>query len=95
MVSFISVIILFIQAPEIPLNWIFIYRMKGHPYWPAKVLGFTDQSHKKIDVRFFGKHDMGTVDISDCVLFSDNPNKKLHDRDRGKMDDAIKVNIFS
>ncbi|XP_031635182.1 protein kinase C-binding protein 1-like isoform X2 [Contarinia nasturtii] len=72
------------NPPHLPI-WA---RLKGHPYWPAKVMGFTDQNHKKIDVRFFGKHDMGIVETSDCILFSDNPNK-LQERDRKKMDNAI------
>lgn len=51
-------------------------RMKKYPFWPAKVFGFGVVSNKKIDVRFFGKHTRANVPISDCFLYSDDPNEE-------------------
>lgn len=43
-----------------------------HEYAPAKVLGLTGgtATSKKIDVRFFGDHEMSVVPSSNCYLFS-------------------------
>ena len=31
-------------------------KLKGHPYWPAKVVRYNELRHE-VDVRFFGTHD--------------------------------------
>ncbi|XP_055326327.1 uncharacterized protein LOC129580149, partial [Sitodiplosis mosellana] len=57
----------------------------GHrPFKPAKVIGVSGKSLKsKIDVRFFGDHDMADVSLIDCYLFSkENPNGKTDDKNR-------------
>lgn len=56
-------------------------------------MGFTEPNHHKIDVRFFGmmEHDMSTVEINSCVLFSDNPNKDLDESECNQIDAAVMV----
>lgn len=53
-------------------------KLSGHPYWPAKVIGFTSTANR-LDVRFFGgDHDMANVSPHDCYLYpSRNPNRYL------------------
>lgn len=49
-------------------------RVNGHSdYAPAKVLGLigSNASTKKIDVRFFGDHEMAAISASNCFLYSD------------------------
>lgn len=68
--------------------------MHGHPYWPGKVIGLSDSGNNKIDVRFFGTHDRQNILISDCLLFSDNPNKRLDQELEDEIDAAMKVRYF-
>lgn len=77
------------------MAFFFKSRMKGHPYWPAKVIGLSTVGNDKIDVRFFGKHEMWIVSVTDCILYSDDPNKKLDDQVRSEIDAGIKVIKFN
>jgi len=43
-------------------------KMKGYPYWPAKVL---QEQNGQIDVRFFGEHDRAWVPASQVYLISE------------------------
>lgn len=48
-------------------------RINGHSdYAPAKVLGLNggNATSKKVDVRFFGDHEMAIIPSSNCYLFS-------------------------
>ncbi|KAG5680769.1 hypothetical protein PVAND_010256 [Polypedilum vanderplanki] len=50
-------------------------KLKGYPYWPAKVMSL-DSTKENADVRFFGAHDRAWVPVSHCLIFSDkDPNK--------------------
>lgn len=42
-------------------------KLKGFPFWPAKVLREKDG---RLDVRFFGQHDRAWVLVQDCYLIS-------------------------
>lgn len=42
-------------------------KLKGFPFWPAKVLREQDG---RLDVRFFGQHDRAWVLVQDCYLIS-------------------------
>lgn len=64
-------------------------RMRGFPYWPAKVLGIA--SDTKIDVRFFGDHSRTNMSPVDCFLFSENPNTNLREEDTEALDECLKV----
>ncbi|XP_031618906.1 protein kinase C-binding protein 1-like [Contarinia nasturtii] len=69
------------------LVWV---KLKGNPYWPAKVIAFADKFRSKIDVRFFGKHEMLNVATHDCFLYSENPNQNLNESERIEFDAAVK-----
>jgi len=43
-------------------------KMKGYPYWPAKVL---QEQNGQVDVRFFGEHDRAWVPVSHVYLISE------------------------
>ncbi|XP_064652120.1 MYND-type zinc finger-containing chromatin reader ZMYND8-like isoform X2 [Lineus longissimus] len=47
-----------------PLVWA---KLKGYPFWPAKVLRKTDN---QVDVRFFGAHDRSWLPVSQIFLLS-------------------------
>lgn len=66
--------------------------MKGHPYWPAKVIGLGNIVKEKVDVRFFGGHEMWNVRLSNCLLFTKkSPNKNLNDDEINDFKAAMKV----
>lgn len=66
--------------------------MTHHPYWPAKVIGFGDAGSKKVDVRFFGDHEMWNTTASDCLLYTKtNPNKRLNVDLIDRFEAAVKV----
>lgn len=49
-------------------------KLKGFPYWPAKVMSINLQNGT-VGVRFFGAHDRSWVPAKDCFLYSDeDPN---------------------
>ncbi|GFO03989.1 kinase c-binding protein 1, partial [Plakobranchus ocellatus] len=48
-----------------PLVWA---KLKGYPYWPAKILR---EENGSVDVRFFGAHDRSWVSESSCYLLSE------------------------
>lgn len=82
---------------ETILPWFFFCRMYGHPYWPAKVIGLVDTGNIKIDVRFFGTppHERQNILVSDTLLFSDNPNKKVDGSVEKDFRAAVKVSCSS
>lgn len=43
-------------------------KLKGFPFWPAKVMGLTVQH--MVSVRFFGDHDRAQIPVKDCYLYS-------------------------
>ena len=43
-------------------------KMKGYPYWPAKVL---QEQNGQVDVRFFGEHDRAWLPVSQVYLISE------------------------
>ena len=43
-------------------------KMKGYPFWPAKVL---QEQNGQVDVRFFGEHDRAWVPVSQVYLISE------------------------
>ncbi|ELT95529.1 hypothetical protein CAPTEDRAFT_219104 [Capitella teleta] len=45
-------------------------KMKGYPFWPAKVLR---ESNGQVDVRFFGEHDRAWVFAPQMFLLSEEP----------------------
>ncbi|KAL7033510.1 hypothetical protein ACKWTF_007618 [Chironomus riparius] len=50
-------------------------KLKGYPYWPAKVMSIDNQKFYA-DVRFFGAHDRAWVPTAHCLIFSEkDPNK--------------------
>ncbi|XP_070494211.1 MYND-type zinc finger-containing chromatin reader Zmynd8-like isoform X2 [Chironomus tepperi] len=50
-------------------------KLKGYPYWPAKVMSIDNQK-LYADVRFFGAHDRAWVPTAHCLIFSEkDPNK--------------------
>lgn len=50
-------------------------KLKGYPYWPAKVLAV---NKKRVEVIFFGQHDTASILYTKCHLFSQqSPNAKL------------------
>lgn len=66
-------------------------KLAGYPYWPAKVIGITSSSNR-IDVRFFGDHDMANVSAQDCFLYpSKNPNRRLDEHGNHDVKRAEKV----
>ena len=67
-------------TPPHPIVWA---RISHHPFKPAKVIGLGSKvvAKSKIDVRFFGDHDMGQVSPTDCYLFSKgNPNQRCNEK---------------
>lgn len=47
-------------------------KLKGFPFWPAKVMGISMNS--MVSVRFFGDHDRAQIPIKECYLYSkDSP----------------------
>lgn len=43
-------------------------KMKGYPYWPAKVL---QEQNGQVDVRFFGEHDRAWVPVAQVYMISE------------------------
>lgn len=70
-------------------------RIKGAQYYaPAKVLGFT--ASKRIDARFFGTHDMSSVNQSDCFIYSrQNPNRRSDEKNQFKLLTSLAVVLIS
>ena len=66
-------------------------KLKGHPFWPAKVVRFNEPKHE-VDVRFFGTHDKCWLKPDKCYLMSQNyPNTKKPSKfDQNKFDAAIR-----
>lgn len=63
-----------------------------HPFWPAKVIA---RARNKLDVRFFGQHEMSIVHPNNCFLFSwENPNRLRNQRIRSDIDTIMKVIHF-
>ncbi|RWS07781.1 protein kinase C-binding protein 1-like protein [Dinothrombium tinctorium] len=59
----------FIQPCQKPhaLVWA---RLKGHPFWPAKVVRL-DKAKNEVDARFFGAHERAWVPIDSCFELSE------------------------
>lgn len=70
-------------------------RESGHrPFKPAKVIGLGNKVTKKIDVRFFGDHDMADVSISDCYLFSKEfAGPRTDEKNRLALIKCLEVNL--
>ncbi|KAI8497343.1 Protein kinase C-binding protein 1 [Branchiostoma belcheri] len=66
-------------------------KLKGFPFWPAKVLQEVDG---QLDVRFFGQHDRAWVPVENCFIMSEEipfPVKKQ----KGSFDNAVaEMNIY-
>lgn len=59
----------------------FLTNSKGYPYWPGKAVR-VHPNNTQVDVRFFGQHDRGWVNLKECFLYSlempqANPGKKV------------------
>lgn len=55
-------------------------KMKGYPFWPAKVLR---EENNQVDVRFFGEHDRAWVPYSQVFLLSENPPGTVPKKTKG------------
>lgn len=72
-------------------------KLKGFPYWPAKLLKITDDMAQ---VYYFGDHERSLVPLKNCFLYSkEDPNKNINKKrmafDRSKQvkcENAIFVN---
>ncbi|CAG2109326.1 unnamed protein product, partial [Medioppia subpectinata] len=66
-------------------------KLKGHPYWPAKVIRY-NEVRNEVDVRFFGTHDKCWLKPEKCFMISQNypNNKKPTKFDQNKFDEAIR-----
>lgn len=68
-------------------------RTPGFPYWPAKVIAATG-AQNKIDVRFFGQHEMCNAYADDCLVYSKTiPNERLSNRKQRELKSSQKVCI--
>lgn len=66
-------------------------RVEGYPFWPAKVIGILTTANR-LDVRFFGDHDMANVAAQDCLLYpSKNPNRHINPSVEKEFKASIKV----
>lgn len=66
-------------------------KLAGYPFWPAKVIGITSTANR-LDVRFFGDHDMANVSAQECFLYpSHNPNRRLDAETEQEIKSAEKV----
>jgi hypothetical protein len=64
-------------------------RLKGHPFWPAKVFRI-DFDGKKVDCRFFGAHDRAWVSFDAVYLLSElYPGNKPKGGSKSKFDAAM------
>ncbi|XP_050084309.1 mucin-5AC isoform X2 [Anopheles aquasalis] len=58
-------------------------KMKGYPYWPAKLFTHTRNNNLQMQVLFFGKHDRGSrITSKDCYLFSEQFPKQKPTKDK-------------
>ncbi|KAL3892310.1 hypothetical protein ACJMK2_004527 [Sinanodonta woodiana] len=63
-------------------------KLKGYPFWPAKVLREVDG---EVDVRFFGAHDRSWVPPSQCFLLSKaSPTALQKGKKNSGLDQAMK-----
>lgn len=66
-------------------------KLAGYPYWPAKLIGILSTANR-LDVRFFGDHDMANVSAQDCFLYpSKNPNRRLDEKTEQQIEASEKV----
>lgn len=66
-------------------------KVAGYPWWPAKLIGIMTSANR-LDVRFFGDHDMATVVAQDCLLYpSANPNKRPDENFENQFRESVKV----
>ncbi|ESO04103.1 hypothetical protein HELRODRAFT_79586, partial [Helobdella robusta] len=65
-------------------------KMKGYPYWPAKVL--REDNNGQVDVRFFGEHDRAWVPLNQVFLLSINPPSLVPKKTKGY--DEAKVELI-
>lgn len=63
-------------------------RLKGHPFWPAKVFQ-TDFDSKKVDCRFFGAHDRAWVAFDAVYLLSEVYPWPKNKSSKSKFDNAM------
>lgn len=63
-------------------------KLKGFPFWPAKVMGITLQH--MVNVRFFGDHDRAQIPVKDCYLYSkESPCPGLKKNNRSNLQNCI------
>lgn len=71
----------FTQVCDPPHLLVWARESSRSPFKPAKVIGVGGKLSKKIDVRFFGNHDMADVSPTDCYLYSKvNPNTRADEK---------------
>lgn len=64
-------------------------RLKGHPFWPAKVFRI-DFDTEKVDCRFFGAHDRAWVAFDAVFLISEDYPWPKNKGSKSKLDNAVK-----
>lgn len=66
-------------------------KLKGFPYWPAKVVRLQDGN---ADARFFGAHDRAWVPINQCFLLSKESPTDTKNRKKGLQNAIEELEIY-
>ncbi|XP_077540289.1 zinc finger MYND-type containing 8 isoform X3 [Haemaphysalis longicornis] len=66
-------------------------KLKGFPYWPAKVMRLQDGN---VDCRFFGAHDRAWVPMNQCFLLSKESPTDTKNRKKGLQNAIEELEIY-
>ncbi|XP_075751816.1 zinc finger MYND-type containing 8 isoform X3 [Rhipicephalus microplus] len=66
-------------------------KLKGFPYWPAKVMRLQDGN---VDARFFGAHDRAWVPMAQCFLLSKESPTDIKNRKKGLHNAVEELEIY-